>query len=206
MHILLRPVPGLSATLERRQATFLVAAAKCTNIDSAIPRQAPPAITGHKNGTTRHAQECAPRNLDSRLPRASCVGTRRDGGGLNTRTAPIPARGRRSSTVPTSITDASSTATSSQPPAMTSRRSPCGSPSAWRPFPDRLPRAACSPDLSAPRNLAVTGRTCRGLGMGTGRPESTRIPPSGPRATERSRSLVPGGRRAEHSAHPGHSA
>ena len=48
MHILLRPVPGLSATLERRQATFLVAAAKCTNIDSAIPRQAPPAITGHK--------------------------------------------------------------------------------------------------------------------------------------------------------------
>jgi hypothetical protein len=36
MHILLRPVPGLSATLERRVATFFLAAAKCANIDSAI--------------------------------------------------------------------------------------------------------------------------------------------------------------------------
>src|SRR5206468_2584457 len=43
-----RPVPGLSATLERRLATFLFAAAKYTNIDSDIPRQAPPAITGNK--------------------------------------------------------------------------------------------------------------------------------------------------------------
>jgi hypothetical protein len=48
MHILLRPVPGLSAILERCQAAFLFAAAKCTNIDSDIPRQAPPAITGNK--------------------------------------------------------------------------------------------------------------------------------------------------------------
>jgi hypothetical protein len=49
MHILLRPVTGLIVTLERRRAIFLVAAAKYTNIDSALPRQAPPAITGHKN-------------------------------------------------------------------------------------------------------------------------------------------------------------
>ena len=35
-HILLRPVPVLSGTLERRLATFLFAAAKCTNINSAI--------------------------------------------------------------------------------------------------------------------------------------------------------------------------
>ena len=48
MHILLRPVPGLSATLERCKATLLFAAAKCTNIDSDIPRQAPSAITGNK--------------------------------------------------------------------------------------------------------------------------------------------------------------
>ena len=49
MHILLRPVPVLSTTPERRLATtFLFAAAKCTNIYSVIPRQAPPAITGNK--------------------------------------------------------------------------------------------------------------------------------------------------------------
>jgi hypothetical protein len=59
MHILLRPVPVLSGTLERRLATFLFAVAKCTNINSAIPRQAPSAITGNKNGTTRHAYEYA---------------------------------------------------------------------------------------------------------------------------------------------------
>lgn len=117
MHILLRPVPGLSATLEKPQSHLSCRRRKYTNIDSAIPRQAPPAITGHKNDTTWHRQECAPRNLDSRLPGTSCVGTRREGGGLSTPTTPIPARGRRSSTVPTSITDAISTATSSQPPA-----------------------------------------------------------------------------------------
>jgi len=44
MHILLRLVPGLSAILERRLATFLFAAAKCTNINSAIST---PGTAGH---------------------------------------------------------------------------------------------------------------------------------------------------------------
>jgi hypothetical protein len=48
MHILLRPVPVLSRTLERFLATVLFVAAKCTNINSAISRQAPLAITGNK--------------------------------------------------------------------------------------------------------------------------------------------------------------
>ena len=102
---------------------------------------------------------------------------------------------------PTSITDAISAATSSQPPAMTSRRSPCGSPLAWRPFPDRLPRGERSPDLSAPRILAVTGpelsRTRNGGPEGRNGP-AFRLPVL--RATECRRSLAPGGRRAEHSA------
>ena len=51
---------------------------------------------------------------------------------------------------------------------------------------------ACSPGRSAVKNLAVRGQA----------PPRTRSP----RATERSRSLVPGGRRAEHSAPPGYSA
>ena len=48
MHILLRPVPVLSRTLERFLATVLFVAAKCTNINSVISRQAPLAITGNK--------------------------------------------------------------------------------------------------------------------------------------------------------------
>jgi len=60
MHILLRPVPGLSATLERCQATFLFAAAKCTNIDSAISTPAPPAITGSKMAPRDTRQNTVP--------------------------------------------------------------------------------------------------------------------------------------------------
>jgi len=44
MHILLRPVSGLSVTLERRLATFFLAAAKCANIDSIIST---PGTAGH---------------------------------------------------------------------------------------------------------------------------------------------------------------
>ena len=94
----------------------------------------------------------------------------------------------------TSITDAISTATSSQPPAR-----PAGGKHAARRqpgdhFADRLPRAACSPDLSAPRNLAVTGRSCRGLGMwGPEGRNGTAFRLPVPRDTERSRSLAPGG-------------
>ena len=60
MHILLRPVPGLSAPLERCQATFLFAAAKCTNIDSAISTPAPPAITGSKMAPRDTRQNTVP--------------------------------------------------------------------------------------------------------------------------------------------------
>ena len=133
-------------------------------------------------------------------PRASCVGTRRDGAV----SIPAPHPSLPAAVVaarPTSITDAISAATSNQPPAMTSRRSPCGSPLAWRPFPDRLPRGARSPDLSAPRILAVTGpelsRTRNGGPEGRNGP-AFRLPVL--RATECGRSLAPGGRRAGHSA------
>jgi hypothetical protein len=63
MHILLRPVPGLSVTLERRPATFLFAATKCTNINSAILRQAPPAITGNNMAPRGKRENRLPRNL-----------------------------------------------------------------------------------------------------------------------------------------------
>ena len=110
MHILLRPVPGLSATLERRQATFLVAAAKCTNIDSDIPRQAPPAITGHKmapRGTRKNALLATwTRGCLARVASAPA------GTGAGSALPPHPSLPAAvvASTVPTSITDAISTA------------------------------------------------------------------------------------------------
>ena len=61
-----------------------------------------------------------------------------------------------------------------------SRRSLSGSPSARRPLPGRLPRAARSPDLGAATNLAVTGRRLPRTQNGDWKAEWTRIPPSGP--------------------------
>jgi hypothetical protein len=61
-----------------------------------------------------------------------------------------------------------------------SRRSLSGSPSARRPHPGRLPRAARSPDLSAATNLAVTGRRLPRTQNGDWKAEWTRIPPSSP--------------------------
>src|SRR5581483_5403192 len=69
MHILLRPVPVLSGTLERCLATFFLAAAKCANIDIAIST---PGNAGHhrqENGTMRHASEYGSRNLGTRRGR-----------------------------------------------------------------------------------------------------------------------------------------
>ncbi len=69
MHILLRPVPGLSVTLERCLATFFLAAAKCANIDITIST---PGNAGHhrqENGTMRHASEYGSRNLGTRRGR-----------------------------------------------------------------------------------------------------------------------------------------
>jgi hypothetical protein len=65
----------------------------------------------------RGTRKNALRNLDARLPGVSCVTTRRDRGRLSTQHRDR-ARGRRSSSVPTSITDAISTTTSSQPSVM----------------------------------------------------------------------------------------
>ena len=61
-----------------------------------------------------------------------------------------------------------------------SRRSLSGSPSARRPLPGRLPRAARSPDLTAATNLAATGRRLPRTQNGDWKAEWTRIPPSGP--------------------------
>ena len=208
MHILLRPVPGLSATLERRQATFLVAAAKCTNIDSAIPRQAPPAITGNKmapRGTRKNALLATwTRGCLARVASAPA------GTGAGSTLAPhrsLPAAVVAAPSLRRSRTP-SPRRTSSQPPAMTqvgghhaARRQ------RWRPFPDRLPRAACSPDLSAARNLAVTGRSCRGLG--TGDRKAGMDPHSAfrsSRATARSRSLRAGWAERGAFRPPGYSA
>ena len=119
------------------------------------------------------------------------------------RVTPIPTRGRRSSTVPTSITDAISTATSSRPPAITSRRSPCGSPSAWRPFRRPATSRSMLPGSQRAEEPGGNGPELpRTRNVGTGRPERTAFRLPVPRATERGRSLVSGGRRAEHSAHP----
>ena len=204
MHILLRPVPGLSVTLERRQATFLVAAAKCTNIDSAIPRWAPPAITGHKmapRGTRKNALLATwTRGCLARVAAAPAVT-----GAGSTR---APRRSPAAAVVASPSLRRSRDATPRrdlQPAARDdpSRRSPSGSPSARRPLPGRLPRAARSPDLSPARNLAVTGRGCRGPGTEDRKAEWTRIPPSGPPAPlHAAEACVPGGRNAEHSAHP----
>jgi len=181
MHILLQPVPGLSATLERHRTTILVAAAKCANIDSDIPRQAPPAITGNKMTPRGMRKRRAPRNLDSRLPHASCGSTRRDRDEPDTGSAPIPARGvvaspsLRRSRAPSPRRDL-------QPAARDdpSRRSPSGAPSARRPLPDRLPRAVRSPDLSAARSLAGRARRPSRTRNGDRKAEWTRIQPSGP--------------------------
>jgi hypothetical protein len=55
MHILLRPVPDLSVTLERRPAAaFFFTAAKCTNINSAIST---PGTADH------HRQQMAPSGM-----------------------------------------------------------------------------------------------------------------------------------------------
>ena len=185
------------------RATFLVVAAKCTNIDSDIPRQAPPTITGRNmapRGTRKSALLATwTRGCLARVASAPA------GTGAGSALPPHPSLPAAvvASTVPTSITDAISTGTSSQPPAMTSRRSPCGSPSAWRPF--RRPATSRSMLLGPQRAEEPGGNgpeLPRTRNVGTGRPERTAFRLPVPRATERSRSLVPGGRRAEHSAHP----
>jgi hypothetical protein len=179
--------PDSAQPWKGRRATILVAAAKCANIDSAIPCQAPPAITGNKMTPRGMRKNRAPRNLDSRLLYASSGSTRRDRDELDTGSAPIPARGVVASPSPRR-SRAPSPRRDLQPAARDdpSRRSPSGAPSARRPPPDRLPRAVRSPDLSAARSLA--GRARR---------------PSRTRATALSRGLVPGwaGRNAAHSAH-----
>jgi hypothetical protein len=84
-----------------------------------------------------------------------------------------------------------------------SRRSPSGSSSARRPLPDRLPRAARSPDLSPARNHAITGRAVEDPERGTGRPDGPAFSLPVLRAPQHAaEAFVPGGRNAEHSAHP----
>ncbi len=203
MHILLRPVPGLSVNPWK----------DAKPLPSSLPQNAPTwtALYRSEHRLPSPRSKLAPRGTRKNAPHA----TR----GRLARLAAEPAvTGAGSTRAPhrslsAAVVASQSLCRSREPPSRRnlqsaarddpSRRSLSGSPSARRPLPDRLARAARSPDLSPARNHPITGWGCRGPGTPDQKAGWTAFRLAFLRAPlHAAEAFVPGGRNAEHSAHP----
>ena len=207
MHILLRPVPGLSVNPWK----------DAKPLPSSLPQNAPTwtALYRAEHRLPSPRNKLAPRGTRKNAPHA----TRGRLARLAAEPAVIGAGSTRAPhrSLSAAVVASPSLCRSREPPSRRklqsaarddpSRRSLSGSPSARRPLPDRLPKAARSPDLSPARNHPITGWGCRGPGTPDQKAGWTRIPPCGPpRATARSRGLRAGWAERGAFRPPGYSA